>query len=581
MPLKPLADKIIETDLLIIGGGLAGTSAALKAREVGVNRVTLVEKAMVARSGPSTFAAGVITAWFPEDDLTEWIRETVEHGQYMNDQEWVEILYTEGYHRLKELEKWGVEFERDKDGRLARSLGRGQLPDKSLRNIMFHGPQFMAIMRKQVLKNDVQVIERVMVTDLLTQDNRVVGAVGFNPRTGDFYLFKSRAVILAAGANLFKTIGMGHKNITGDSYGMAYRAGVALTCFEFCTQQSCAKKCDIAGLNMFVGTGARLINARGERFMERYYPVYKEREIIPNVAGAMAMEVRCGRGPIYLDMTHFSEEQVSRIRRVLPLIMKVLDRAGLDIRKEKIEWVVRGGASAVATGGAGIVIDKNCETNLTGLYAIGDAACTVYYNGAGDSGAQNLLWCLVSGVRAAQAASKYIPTVEKIKVDEKEIMAGKESIYLPTKRTQGTSPDEVLLKLQEVLFPYDVTIIRHKARLEQALKKVEKIGNEELSRIWAPDGHEQVKAHELTNMVRCAELVLRSAMFRTETRGANFREDYPYQDNCNWLKWVEIKQEKGEMALTAVPIPIEKYPFKPREEKIIHPIFSQKAEHSD
>ncbi|MBI2957778.1 MAG: FAD-dependent oxidoreductase, partial [Chloroflexi bacterium] len=252
-----MATREYQTDLLIIGGGLAGTFAAIKARDAGVENLLLVDKATVGRSGCSTFAAGVITAWFPWDNLDDWIRETVEHGEYLNDQEWLDVLYTQGYPRILDLEAWGVELVRNEKGEIARALGRGQLGHKALRNIMFHGPQFMETMRQQVVKRRIPMEQRVMVTDLLTRDNRVVGAVGFNPRTGDQYTFRARTTILAAGANVFKSISIGHRNITGDAHGMAFRAGARHTCFEFGTQNVSLRNFDTAGLNMFVGTGAR------------------------------------------------------------------------------------------------------------------------------------------------------------------------------------------------------------------------------------------------------------------------------------------------------------------------------------
>jgi len=573
---KALVDETMESDVLVIGAGLAGTRASIALRNQGLDTI-LVDKGTMARSGCSTFAAGVITVMFPQDDPDAWMQETVTHGQFMNDQEWVKILYEEGYERIGELTKWGVEFERNKDGDIRRILGRGQLPHKALRNIMFHGTQFMNTMRREVLRNDTRVVGRVTVTDLLRKGDRVCGAIGFNPQTSKWYLFKAKAVILAAGSNCFKTLTLGHKNITGDAHGMAFRAGAEHTCFEFGTQQSCARNFDLTGLNMFVGLGAKFVNRNDVPFMEKYYPEYKDQEIIPNVAGAMAMEIKKGNGPLFLDMRHFTNEQVEMMGRVVPRGMHAIRAAGLDIQKDKIEWVARGGAYTIASGGGGLVIDHQCRSNVPGLWAIGDSACTTVYNGVGDSGGQNLLWCLVSAVRAAKSAVRQSKDIQIPKFGRADIVPLKERALFAFGKGNGIAPSDLLLKMQKVLFPWDVTIIRHEKRLNKALGKIEAMVRDDLPNVYARDSHEINTSNEVKNMLLCAEMVLRSALYRKETRGGNFREDYPHMDNENWLKWVIVKpREDGSMELTSRPIPIDRYPFKPEQGKVTAPIFAVK-----
>ena len=568
-------EHTVESDVLIIGGGLAGASAGVRLRDLGVERVCLVDKASVSRSGCSTFAAGVITAWFPEDNIDDWVRETAERGQYMSNQEWVETLYLRGYEWICQLEGWGVELEKDAQGRIARVCGRGQLPHKALRNIMFHGPQFMEMMRKQLIKRHLRLVEGVTITDLLTEGSRVVGAIGFNPREGDAYTFYSKAVIMAAGANAYKSINIGHKNITGDSHGMSFRVGAEQACFDFCTQQTCARNFDMTGLNMLVGLGGKLTNNNGDRFMLRYFPEYKEQEILPHLCGSMAMEVHRGRGPIFLDMTDLSDEGIARLRRVIPIAMQIFDDAGVDLQRDRIEWTIRPGAFSIASGGGGSVIDRDCRTTVPGLYAIGDAACTTTYNGVGDSGAQNLLWCMVSGGIAAEAAASEAGAVRMPAANVRQVLELREISFAPLNRREGPMPDDVLLQLQMAIFPYTVTVIRHRDRLERAIREVVRIQDEEMPRIVAADGHQLVKANELRNMLLCAQFTLRSSLHREESRGANLREDFPETDNVNWLRWTTVRSRGDGMEISSRPLPIERFRFRPPSERYVHPIFAR------
>ncbi len=161
------AVQAIEADVLVVGAGLAGCWAALGAKEY-VGRVVLVDKAVVGKSGASTFASGVMLAPLPEDDLDDWLKEIVENGEYMSDQYWVMALLNEQMSRIAQMESWGFAFERDADGRLARTVGRGHRKTKVL---MFHGPKLMVGMRKKVLAKNIRLIERVMVTDLIAGDD--------------------------------------------------------------------------------------------------------------------------------------------------------------------------------------------------------------------------------------------------------------------------------------------------------------------------------------------------------------------------------------------------------------------------
>lgn len=571
-----MTEHSLETDILVIGGGLAGSYAAIKAKEMGAGKVLLLDKAHVGKSGCSTFAAGVMTVWFPGDDFDSWLKEIVVNGEYMNHQEWTRILLADAHERIYELESWGIEFEKE-NGKFARKLGRAMREEGHLRNIMFHGNQMMWAIRKMVLKSDVEVVNRVMVTDLLKDGDRVVGAVGLGVRTGDFFTFKAKATILAAGGTSYKCAAqIGHKNLTGDAHAMGYRAGAEIMNFEFGSNNTSPKLFDAAGMNMLVGLGARFVNARGEAFMDRYDPLYRDRGTMSRIAGAMAMEVKQGRGPIYLDMTSFTPKDVALLRKVLPLTMKAYDDAKVDILKEKIEWTVM--PPHPFSHGGGAKIDTYCRTNVPGLFAVGDASHMMSH-GADCSGALNLPFCCVSGARAAKGAQDYLLDVPPPKTDEDQVQHLKERAFVPLRRRSGVLPDRAFLRIQQELFPYQVCQIKEGKRLEVAMAALEAIREEELEQLYAADSHELMKAHEAENMWLSAEILLKASLARTESRGSNIREDYPYTDNENWLKWVLVyKGDDGAMEVNTEDIPIAGYPVKPEKARYLHPIFAHKEE---
>lgn len=569
--------KVMEADVLVIGGGLAGCFAAIKAKENGAN-VLLVDKGNVGKSSISTFAAGVLCAFIPgKDDFDLWMNDICVLCDYLNDQEWLKIVLEEIFDRVKELIAWGVEFERTPDGDFKRTIARGGGPGRALKNILFHGPQMMEAVARQVRKSGVKVVNRVMITDLLTYDGKVTGAVGFHTRTGEFMIFKAKATVLAAGGHYSAATFMATKMQKGSSHVMAYRAGAELMNFDFTIRNQSALPFDTLGMNEFQGLGAKFVNGKGEEFMKKYDPVLVNKSTKVMLAAAEAWEVKNGRGPIYLDMTHFTPEKVEEIKRVVPLGSKILERAGVIVGNKivkKVEWGP-GGPGTLANGG-GVKINTRCESNLPGLYAAGDAAAKMAA-GAHNMGAGGLTWAMVSGARAGVFAAEYAKKAEEPQVNIDQVKEFKELIYAPLRRENGIDPAHVLIEVQEIVMPYDVYIIRSEDRMKKALEEIERIKKEELPYLRARDPHELRLAHEVRCLTLVHEMHLRAGMIRKESRVCP-REDYPYIDNENWLKWIILWNEDGEMKFRTEDIPIDRYPIKPKRKKYLHPIFSEGKE---
>ncbi|MBM2832204.1 MAG: fumarate reductase/succinate dehydrogenase flavoprotein, partial [Dehalococcoidia bacterium] len=289
-----MADDVVMRgiDVLVIGGGLSGTFAAIKAREAGAATVVQVDKASVGRSGCSAFGAGVIRTFFPhEDDRDKAVYESVLRSHFLCDQERLDQHLDDVYSRIKEMDGFGVEFEKTPDGKFDRILARG-----IYRRVMFRGGyRMMETMRRAAIEKGVKVVDRVMITDLLTDAGRAGGAIGFDTGSGQVREFHARSVVLATGRGFMKGRRPGHRNVTGDGLAAAYRAGVTLAGMDSSVPNTGPAHYDIGpGNNMYLGAGGILVNSDGRRFVEIFDPALKERSELGILNVACAMEARLG-----------------------------------------------------------------------------------------------------------------------------------------------------------------------------------------------------------------------------------------------------------------------------------------------
>ena len=568
MPSTKPKSQFFETDVLVIGAGLAGTFAAIKAKAAGAERVLIVSKGKIGKDSCSTFAAGVFTLVLPEDDkemLSKIYALDDNFGTGLYNEEWLDLWLNDLYDRALDLEKWGLKWHKTADGKFERKGMRGN------QRAMFEGPQLMEVMRKKVKKSGVEVVGHTMITDLLTEGGKpgkpVVGAFGFDVRTGESRVFSARSTVLAAGPCGFKGRYACHKFQTGEAYAMAYRAGAILGQFENGQLlQLTAADFDTQGMNLFTSLGGRFMNVKGERFMLEYDPELKDNSSLATVAQAMAMEVRAGRGPIFLDMTHFTPEDIKRLRSVLPIPATMLERAGCLVEDrivKKIEWQPAiWGTTAL---GGGVVINLKCETSLLSLYGCGDAIARHLSKPSALPGAA------ITGAIAGKSAA--LNKNEKKPINKHQMKDVQSYTFGPLERKDGIEPDHLILKMQEALFPYDVTVIARRDRLYNALSEIERIRDEEIPLLYASDAHYLRLANEVRSMVLVAEMFLRSRLLREESRGSYIREDYPFTDNERWLKNIRLVQDNGKMKFWLEDVPLEKYRYKPGSDRTLHKIF--------
>ncbi len=549
----------LESDVLIIGGGIAGTLAGLKASEAGAKSVIQVDKGRVGKSGCSAFAAGIMFVFVPdEDNFDDWFQGEVKYGGYLVLQSRIREHLRTIFPLVQDMEKYGGRFLRTASGKLERQPIRGKYPA-----MMFPGYHLMDALAKASLKAKIKHVNRVMVTGLLTRGPQVIGAAGFNTQNGDFHVFRAKAVVLASGGTMFKGLQPGHRDCTADGYVAAFNAGAVLGGAEsnYMMANAFPARFDIgSGMNMFVGLGGQFLNSRGEAFMERYSPTLKNRALLNTLPFCFACEVREGRGPIYMDMTHFTPEKVDKLREVLPLSVSTFESAGI-IHGNKfaapIEWMI-----TAPNGQAGVVAGTHYESSLPGLFAVGEAASIRNYT-------SNLSCAATSGAVAGPHAARYADGAALLPLDEGQVKSLKESIYAPLARKQGIDPDQVILALQETIVPYNVNLLRRQDRLEKALRRVEEIRDNEVPYMFAHDPHYLRLAHEAANLVFAGELCLRSVLMRTESR-LGVREDYPFQDNINWLKWINARQENGRIKLYTQEVPAGPGDVPVPQEKKLH-----------
>lgn len=564
------AYKKVEADVAVVGGGIAGCLAAIRARELADN-VLLLDKGKVGRSGCSPFAAGIFLVFLPQDNFDVWMKEMVETGFFLSDQEWVNLYLREIHPVAEAMDAWAREqgsyiFERDSEGSLIRRQSRGH---KETAHCVVNSLPMMDALRRRAVKAGVKIMDRTAVAEVMVRDGRAGGVVGFNYRTGELLAIKAKATVLAGGGCAFGSVFMGVKNLTGDIQAAAYRAGAVLQNMEFANSNTTARDYDIHGLNLFVSAGGRFLNARGQEFMKDYHPALGSRAPQCYLVEAFCQEVKEGRGPIYLDLSAASPEDQRLLRKILPETFKVFDRAGLTVFQEPIPWIPAF-QGTICVGG-GITINTRAETNLAGLYAAGDAT-SMPANGSTNIGGLCLSFAGLTGHRAGRYAAEYAKACRDYPLTDGEmrpaVQATINDLLSSLSRSDGTDPDELEYAIQKVIIPLDRNYIKSKERLSTGLAELEGI-KKEATALKARDLHELVKVVGVRSELLLAELFLRASLLREESRGLHFREDFPLTNNRDWLKWIMVQKDGEKPKLWTEPIPL---PYlKPSEDFSLPP----------
>lgn len=575
--MKSQLRQTISTDLLIIGGGPAGCFAALKAKEAGVRDILVVDKGYVGKSGCATFGAGSFKGFIPNEDPYEiWFEKAVEAGCYMNDQDWTKVHLQEVFERVKDLETWGVEFEKNPDGSYRRIEGQGSSDLRPIKTLMFHGPQLMHQLRLALKKASIRILDKVMITHLLHARRRsevVNGGLGFHLETGELTAISAKATILSCGGQSYKSNYAFQKMVTGDGHIMALEAGAELGNYEFTDHHLSYAGFDTTGMNVLQGLGGVFVNRYGDPFMEKYDPEHGNRANLNTISAAMAMEVKEGRGPIYFDFSRYTPESIQLIKRVLPILYLAFVRAGLirgDQIVPKLEWVSVN-CGNVGFGG-GVRINLSCETNLEGLFAAGDATSGPA-SGVEGFCAYAIPFATTSGARAGHSAAAFVRKRKRAyPLDPSQVRRQTSQLLEPLLRRHGDDPEVLTLRVQETILPMERYLLRRGDRLSKGVEEVEDLKRNLLPYVKAHDPHGLRMTVEAKNMLLSSECFLRAALMREESRGSHLREDFPFVDNEKWLKWIILQLVDGRLKFQKEPVPIKRYALQPSVDRIKHPV---------
>jgi len=283
-------------------------------------------------------------------------------------------------------------------------------------------------------------------------------------------------------------------------------------------------------------------------------------------------DAHCGRAPLYHDLDVMSPRLEQWLRKYFRRVGAAEpDKIGLEFFEGgKIQYSPARLSLGSVHGGSGIwPVDKHCASALPGLYAAG-GSCATMVSGATYGGmGTGLSHAMVTGTRAARAAAQFVSNAKDPVIDEAELARTRDIVYAPIERKGGFSPAWLTQILQSTIVPYYVLAVKHEKRLQAALTFVEFMNSHLVPLLMAKDPHEWRMAHETRNMVLNAEMQLRASLFRTESRGSHFREDYPRRDDPSWLAWVKLKDVGGEMKTFKEPIPEKFWPdlSKPYKER--------------
>ncbi|MEU3302648.1 fumarate reductase/succinate dehydrogenase flavoprotein subunit [Streptomyces sp. NPDC006678] len=565
MQIPELADADeLSCDVLVIGGGTAGTMAALTAAEHGAN-VLLLEKAHVRHSGALAMGMdGVNNAVIPgRAEPDAYVAEITRANDGIVDQSTVRQTATRGFAMVKRLESYGVKFEKDEHGEYAvRQVHRSgsyvlPMPEgKDVKKVLYRR------LRRREVRERVRIENRVMPVRVLTgPDGRAIGAAGFHTRTGRFVTVRAGAVILATGAAgrlglpasgyLYGT----YENPTnaGDGYAMAYHAGAELTGIE-CFQINPLIKDYNGPACAYVANpfGGYQVNRHGERFVDSDY--WSGR-----MMAEFAAELASDRGPVYLKLSHLPDESITELEGILhtterPTRGTFHANRGHDYRTHDVEMHISeiglcGGHSA-----SGVRVDDHARTTVPGLYAAGDLACVPH---------NYMIGAFVFGDLAGADAARYRAYEGDLPPDQ--LAAAHELVYRPLHHPEGPPQPQVEYKLRRFVNDY-VAPPKSGARLSLAVEHFERM-RAEIAEMGATTPHELMRCAEVTFIRDCAEMAARSSLARTESRWGLYHErtDHPRRDDAAWLHHLDLrKSPSGAMEFTARPVapylvPVDEY----------------------
>ncbi|MBW5449015.1 L-aspartate oxidase [Cohnella sp. CFH 77786] len=513
----------LHTDVIVIGGGIAGLFTAIKASER--NRVLMITKKSLFESN-TRYAQGGIAAVFSEEDSPEFhLQDTLIAGAGLCDEAAVQILVHEGPQGVQELIRLGTQFDEEEDGQYALTREGAHSQRRILHaNGDATGFEIVRALAAKVQANpSIEVWDDHFVLDLLTEDGECRGAIVQKPDGTRVGVFGKAVVLCTGGTGQLYRYTTNPDVATGDGIAMAYRAGAVIRDMEF-IQFHPTSLCYPGAPRFLIseavrGEGAYLRNIRGERFMDKYHP---QLELAPRdvVARAIVEEMEQTKSTyVYIDITHQDPELV---RHRFPTIHQYCLKYGLDLTTD---WIPVAPAAHYTMGGVRTGLQG--ETSIGRLYACGEVSSTGVH-GANRLASNSLSEAIVFGRRIVESINQLEPVRTPMALRYQE-------------DRQSHPPGPVVerrLKLQKTMVRW-VGLRRNRQGLERALDEMKRHLPIYRARLSTQE------ELEFANLLTCAALAAESALSREESRGAHYREDYPERDDDRWLKHTIIERENG------------------------------------
>ena len=571
--------KVIDADVLVIGGGGAAARAALEASKRGVT-VAMVMKGLFGHCGATAYKVAEIAGYNaadglvdPEDSPEEHLKDILQASAGTCDERLASILAHEAPSTLPELESWNVPLEKD-GGRYLEVLGCFASRPR-MHIIRGHAEPILVALEPEIRGLGVTVVENTMVTRLLVQDGSCVGAVGIS-KDGEMVVFRSRATAMGTGGagQLFLN-NLNPPDVVGDGYAVAFRAGAELVNMEFMQ----AGPGIVHPIKNILNSWAwmlhpRVYNAHGEEFLHRYMPRgMSQEECMDRRSGhypfstydgsqwidvAIQKEILAGRGTpeggIYIDFTGVSEDSLpanrrgEEIRRMWATTKRwLLTERQVDVTKEPVQVAIFGHAI-----NGGMRIDERSETTVSNLFAAGEAAGGPH--GADRLGGNMVVNLMVFGRRMGRfAAERSSQTRGPWRADE--LVAAEETRLKGLLAKQGrVKPLELKRRIQEVMWR-GLLVVRNDEILKGSLRELQQMRAVWKTDLQVGDLRELWQTLELESMLDVGEIMVRAALLRTESRGSHYREDFPVRDDVHWEKSIVSRLVEGKLAQYTVRLP--------------------------
>jgi len=566
---------MLRTEVLVIGSEGAGARAAIAAADAGAE-VTVVTKGRMTRSGATLTGAAdldvdsatlyrLLGRGDPDDSQDAFFRDMVVEGKYLNDQPLVEAHVGDVPSRIEELLGWGLKI-----------YDLRQNPGHSYpRNLYTSGHDLVMLLKREIKRRPIKVVEDTLVSDLLIADGRVAGAMALDLRSGESDVIEAASVVLASGGghNIYAYT-TGPEDLTGDGQAMALRAGVPLINMEM-TQflPTTIINPPMARGNLFPfllgpqnGLKYWLLNKYGERFMERWDPARMEFSTRDLTSIGIMNEILEGRGGpdggVYYSLAHLPSNLIEDFARWggKPFIKADWSAHGHSFR-DVVDRLKAGEAIEVAPAAhffmGGVQIDEHMATALPGLFAAGEVTGGVH--GANRLSGNAFAQIVTQGTRAGAASAAFARREGRPPAPpEASVAAARERLEAPLARDNGVTAYELRHELQDIAAE-KVGVLRTGEKLREAVARLEELRRSEMPRLYsrAKDrryNREWVECLQAESMLSTLQTIARSALLREESRGAHYRRDYPQTDNDRWLCNTVVRQRDDELDVTTGPV---------------------------